>query len=313
MLEYDFFYGNERDQFSFFRIPRDLIKNPKFEKLSTDAKLLYGLLLDRMSLSRKNGWLDEENRVYIIFTLKEVMEQLNRSHTTCSKLFQELEKYSLITKKVRGLGKPAIIYLHNIFRCNENQSTDRGSDSKPLDFQNVALQTSNFLQSRVQDSCSQDFQNLAPNYIDYNYTDLNYTEGSYTECCCSCYIPDIQEIKKYINDNNYTFDAKYFYDYYNARNWCLGNVHIDNFEALKSLMNNWELRERKKRKKEREKDVVVNASTNIQPPKGVFNNYSRQKTYSEEEINEILKQKQGSSNHDVSSEIMAKYPNMFPD
>ena len=180
MSEYDFFYGSEGDQFSFFRIPRELITNPKFEKLSTDAKLLYGLLLDRMSLSRKNGWLDEENRVYIIFTLKEAMEQLNRSHTTCSKLFGELEKFFLITKKVRGLGKPAIIYLHNIFSCNEehneNQFTDRGLESEPLGFQNVEVQTSNFLQSRVQASCSQDFQNLAPSYTKYNYINNSYTE-----------------------------------------------------------------------------------------------------------------------------------------
>lgn len=282
MLEYDFFYGNEGDQFSFFRIPRDLIKNPKFEKLSTDAKLLYGLLLDRMSLSRKSGWLDEENRVYIIFTLKEVMEQLNRSHTTCSKLFQELEKYSLITKKVRGLGKPAIIYLHNIFRCieehNENQSTDRGSESEPLDFQNVAVKTSNFLHSGVQDSCSPDFQNLAPNYTNYNYIYKSKTDYNDIECCCSCnYVPDLKQIQDYIDNNNYTFNADYFYNYYKSRNWCIGTVPITDFEALKAVMDNWQLKEADQQNK-------------IQPTKGAFNCYS-QKIYSEEEIEEILRRK----------------------
>ena len=74
---FDYYYGTEAEQFSFFRIPRVLIQDFRFKQVSTDAKLLYGLMLDRMSLSMKNGWLDEENRVYIIYTLENIMEDLN--------------------------------------------------------------------------------------------------------------------------------------------------------------------------------------------------------------------------------------------
>ena len=73
-IQFDYYYGIEAEQFSFYRVPRLLIKDERFKGLSSDAKLLYGLMLDRMSLSMKNGWLDEENRAYIIYTLDTVME-----------------------------------------------------------------------------------------------------------------------------------------------------------------------------------------------------------------------------------------------
>ena len=68
-IQFDYYYGIEAEQFSFYRVPRLLIKDERFKGLSSDAKLLYGLMLDRMSLSMKNGWLDDENRAYIIYTV----------------------------------------------------------------------------------------------------------------------------------------------------------------------------------------------------------------------------------------------------
>jgi len=65
----DYFYGQAGELFSFYRIPKALFQEPRFQSLSTDAKTLYGILLDRMSLSVKNGWLDEQNRVFILFTI----------------------------------------------------------------------------------------------------------------------------------------------------------------------------------------------------------------------------------------------------
>ena len=70
----DYFYGAQADQFAFYRIPKALFTDERFKSISAEAKILYGILLDRMSLSRKNGWLDEQGRVFIIFTLEEVME-----------------------------------------------------------------------------------------------------------------------------------------------------------------------------------------------------------------------------------------------
>ena len=68
-MQFDYFYGSQAEQFSFYRIPKVLFTDPQFKPLSTDAKVLYGILLDRMSLSVKNGWLDEQNRVFILFTI----------------------------------------------------------------------------------------------------------------------------------------------------------------------------------------------------------------------------------------------------
>ena len=81
--------------------------------LSTDAKTLYGILLDRMGLSVKNGWLDEQGRVYIIFPVQEVMDALGCADNKATKLFRELEKFGLIERKRRGLGKPNLIYVKN--------------------------------------------------------------------------------------------------------------------------------------------------------------------------------------------------------
>lgn len=76
ILQLDYYYGIEAEQFSFYRVPRLLIKDERFKKLSSDAKLLYGLMLDRMSLSMKNEWFDDENRAYIIYTIDSIMEDL---------------------------------------------------------------------------------------------------------------------------------------------------------------------------------------------------------------------------------------------
>ena len=81
--------------------------------MSTDAKTLYGILLDRMGLSVKNGWLDEQGRVYIIFPVQEVMDALGCADNKATKLFRELEKFGLIERKRRGLGKPNLIYVKN--------------------------------------------------------------------------------------------------------------------------------------------------------------------------------------------------------
>ena len=74
--KFDYYYGIEADQFSFYRVPRLLVKDSRFRELSSDAKLLYGLMLDRMSLSMKNNWHDEENRAYIYYTMENIMEDL---------------------------------------------------------------------------------------------------------------------------------------------------------------------------------------------------------------------------------------------
>ena len=131
-LKFDYYYGVEAEQFSFYRVPRLLIKDERFRGLSSDAKLLYGLMLDRMSLSMKNGWLDDENRAYIIYAVENIMEDLGCSKPTCTKVIKELDAdngIGLIEKKRRGLGKPDIIYVKNFASVPEKESAEKPANA----------------------------------------------------------------------------------------------------------------------------------------------------------------------------------------
>lgn len=111
---YDYYYGDESSQFSFYRIPRQLVTGQQFKKISTDAKLLYGLLLDRMGLSARNGWYDDAGRVYIFYTLDEIQEDLNCGHEKAVKLLSELDTdkgCGLIERVKQGQGRPTKIYV----------------------------------------------------------------------------------------------------------------------------------------------------------------------------------------------------------
>ena len=113
-MAFDYFYGRESEQYAFYRIPKLLFTNARLKGLSTDAKLLYGILLDRVSLSVKNGWMDKKGRVYIIFTLEEIMEAMGCADQKATRLLVELEKKcGLIERKRQGLGKPTLIYVKN--------------------------------------------------------------------------------------------------------------------------------------------------------------------------------------------------------
>ena len=204
-IQFDYYYGIEAEQFSFYRVPRLLIKDERFKGLSSDAKLLYGLMLDRMSLSMKNGWLDEENRAYIIYTLDTVMEDLGCAKATCVKIMKELDSdngIGLIEKKRRGLGKPDIIYVKNFATIGEAEEetpanadvstevqdlnlkssksyTSRSSETELQEVQKADFQKSKNFTSRSTISELAEVQKADPNYTNYNQTDLNYTEESY--------------------------------------------------------------------------------------------------------------------------------------
>ena len=113
-----FFYGPEADMFTFFKIPKLLFAEP-YKHISTDAKLLYGLMLDRMGLSAQNErWTDEDGRVYIYFPIAEVMDLLGISDKSATKLYKELESVELIQRKRQGLGKPTKIYVSKFFKVS---------------------------------------------------------------------------------------------------------------------------------------------------------------------------------------------------
>ncbi len=115
-IQFDYFRGMEAEQYSFYRVPKVLFTAECFKSLSCEAKVLYGLMLDRMSLSIKNRWFDDENRVYIIFTVDEIAELMNCGTQKAVKLIKELDTSNgigLIEKKRLGLGKPNVIYVKN--------------------------------------------------------------------------------------------------------------------------------------------------------------------------------------------------------
>ena len=205
-LKFDYYYGIEAEQFSFYRVPRLLIKDARFKGLSSDAKLLYGLMLDRMSHSMKNGWVDEDNRAYIIYAVDSIMEDLGCSKPTCVKIMRELDSdngMGLIEKKRRGLGKPDIIYVKNFATIQdenpekEPSNTDESTEVKNFNFRKSNSFTSgskeslpqevkefNFwkernLTSGGKEILPQEVKNLSPNYTNLNYTDMSYNNPIY--------------------------------------------------------------------------------------------------------------------------------------
>lgn len=139
ILQLDYYYGIEAEQFSFYRVPRLLIKDERFKKLSSDAKLLYGLMLDRMSLSIKNEWFDEDNRAYIIYTIDSIMEDLGCGKEKAVKVLAELDSVKgigLVEKVRRGLGKPDIIYVKNFASLAENVDEKKSNTDKSTEVGN---------------------------------------------------------------------------------------------------------------------------------------------------------------------------------
>ena len=165
---YDYFYGAQADQFSFIRIPTVLFSQEQFKNISPEAKVLYGILLKRMDLSAKNGWFDDQGRVYIICTLEEIMETLNCGNQKAVKLMDELEeKIGLIERKRQGLGKPNLIYVKN-FIC----PVDKVDNSTPSHFLKCENHTSGDVKITLQEVRKSHGSNT-----DNNDTDNRYTEN----------------------------------------------------------------------------------------------------------------------------------------
>ena len=124
----DYFYGQAGELFSFFRIPKALFQEQRFQDLSTDAKTLYGILLDRMSLSVKNEWFDKKGRVFIIFTIEDVKRTLRCADNKATRLLRELEEFGLIERKRRGQEKPCLVYVKN-FSAESSKESVKNRDN----------------------------------------------------------------------------------------------------------------------------------------------------------------------------------------
>ena len=177
-LELEYFYGNDAEQFAFYRIPKVLFTDHRYKAVSVEAKVLYGLLLDRMSLSIRSGWLDDDGRVYIYFTLEEAIEFLGFGKDKLVRLFQELDRdrgIGLIERKKQGQGKPTKIYVKNFIIPGDAPLTSEKPKSEPP----TPPQTSEIAKSRLLPGRSADCGISDPNYTDKKETEWSDTESIY--------------------------------------------------------------------------------------------------------------------------------------
>lgn len=173
-MKYPYFRGLEADRYSFYRVPKALIKVDLFEKMSGDAKLLYAVLLDRMNLSLKNGWQDENGNAYIICTIDEIMDSIRCARQKAVKLLDELEhEYQLIERRRQGLGKPNLLYVKDLYAGL--------SQSNYWKYEN---QTSGSLKNELPGVWKSNGSKTDKNNTDNSETDLNCTlcQGQFQRC-----------------------------------------------------------------------------------------------------------------------------------
>ena len=167
---FDYFYGAQSEQFAFYRVPKVLFTNDRFKYLSAEAKTLYGILLDRVPLSAKNGWIDEQGRVYIICTIEEIMADMNCGNKKAVQLLADLEtKVGLIERKRQGLGKPNLIYVKNFI------SVDNPVERHFLKCQN---DTSGSVERTSLEVSKGHGTNTDMNHTEYSDTDSIFPSGS---------------------------------------------------------------------------------------------------------------------------------------
>ena len=191
-LELSYFYGHEAEQYSFYRIPKVLLTDQHYKGVSMEAKVLYGLMLDRMGLSVRNGWLDNEDRVYIYFTLEDALDMLGCGKDKALRLFKELDIGSgigLIERRKQGQGKPARVYVKNftlppnLEECapipvSERPPAQNSEKPKSALLGTSAALTSEIPKSALLESGGQDCGKTDSNKTDKNKTDLSDTEPS---------------------------------------------------------------------------------------------------------------------------------------
>lgn len=125
---FDYYYSQEAEQFTFYRIPKALFTEPMFQGLSVGSKVLYGLMLDRVGLSVRSGWVDAQNRVFIYFTVADIEAYLCCGHSKAIRLLKELDGIGLICRKRQGLGKPDRIYVMNFCSGDRQKSQNDTSE-----------------------------------------------------------------------------------------------------------------------------------------------------------------------------------------
>ena len=181
----EYFYGEQADSYSFYRIPRQLITGEKYKGLSVEAKLLYGMMLDRMGLSLRNGWLDKTGRVYIYYTVEEIQGDLGCGHVKAGRLLAELDTVKgigLIERVRQGQGKPTKIYVKKFSPDPPPQGEKSGLPRQPqnsgLDSAKAAFRSAASCRSGHTEGGGAERQKPAGSYIENNYPESSYTDQS---------------------------------------------------------------------------------------------------------------------------------------
>ena len=181
----EYFYGEQADSYSFYRIPRQLITGEKYKGLSVEAKLLYGMMLDRMGLSLRNGWLDKTGRVYIYYTVEEIQSDLGCGHVKAGRLLAELDTVKgigLIERVRQGQGKPTKIYVKKFSPDPPPQGEKSGLPRQPqnggLDSAKAEFRSAASCRSGHTEGGGAERQKPAGSYIENNYPESSYTDPS---------------------------------------------------------------------------------------------------------------------------------------
>lgn len=182
---FDYHYGLEAEQYAFYRLPKILMSDPYFKMLSLEAKVLYGMMMDRLILSATNGWKDEEGRIYIYFTIDDICENLTCGKDKAVKALKELEKdVGLIERKKQGQGKPTRIFVKKITRILE----DNSGETVP-DFGKVEVKDAENQKSRVRKIRSLEYdksevkssENQEPRLLENRIPEVGKIEKNNTE------------------------------------------------------------------------------------------------------------------------------------
>lgn len=200
-MDFDYFYVEQSENYAFYRIPKLLFTEKLFVNLSTEAKVLYGLLLDRISLSREHGWIDEEGRVYVFYTIRTIKGSMRCANTKACGLLRELDVFGLIERKKQGQGKPTIIYVKDFSRFPkpEIKNSDNENSSVPI----IGIQ---------------DFPK-----VETNKTDKSKTEKNKTDPILS--VPDADGREAY---------REYLYDHLEMQTLC--ERYPDDVETLDAIL-----------------------------------------------------------------------------
>ena len=213
--------SNETLEHKYYQIPQELFVNEKYKnKLNSDSKILYAFLLDRLSLSQKNHWIDEDNNVYLIFTREEVREKLNLSDKTVTKSFKILMEVNLVQEKRQGLGKPNLIYVGKI----------NHSDSENLRFLNRKNYDSGIGESTTLDS--ENLRGINTNNINTNNINTDTINPKSDE--------ELLFIKEKCNLNEFTKEERTILEdvidnLYYIDNLKVGNITVNHFKILDKL------------------------------------------------------------------------------